>query len=158
MGGGVSKARGEGHIRVHYLDCPRSPARAEGVHAEKIEGWSTHDIEHTIPKGVKSLIEAKDVAALYSDFITHVVGSQTRFRTYGIWCTEAGTIETEHAIETRVLNMLLSINTPHTHTDTLRSPLFRYGLGERRVQLEAHLRGGIEVQRAVPGEGHPHLL
>jgi hypothetical protein len=81
MGGGASKARGEGHVRVHYLDCPRTPARGEGVHAEKLEGWSACDIGRTIPNGVKGLIEAKDAAALYADFITHVLASQTRFRT-----------------------------------------------------------------------------
>lgn len=40
MGGGASKARGEGHVRVHYLDGKGVPQRGEGVHAEKIEGWS----------------------------------------------------------------------------------------------------------------------
>ena len=127
MGGGASKARGEGHVRVHYLDGKGVPQRGEGVHAEKIEGWSKEDIKSTsrrerdergcvcsvccvcdavcrvcteppcfspphrrthslrppgtIPDGVKDLIEAKSAVALYSEFITHVVGTQTTFRT-----------------------------------------------------------------------------
>ena len=47
MGGGASKARGEGHVRVHYLDGKGVPQRGEGVHAEKIEGWSKEDIKST---------------------------------------------------------------------------------------------------------------